>query len=67
MPLSVYRTILTVLVPFGLGYYLSYLYRTVNIVIAKPLATDLSLSAADLGLLTSIYFIDNYKRVNHVI
>ncbi|MBT5049581.1 MAG: MFS transporter [Rhodospirillaceae bacterium] len=57
MPLSVYRTILTVLVPFGLGYYLSYLYRTVNIVIAKPLATDLSLSAADLGLLTSIYFI----------
>ena len=57
MPLSVSRTVLTVLVPFGLGYYLSYLYRTVNIVIAKPLATDLLLTAADLGLLTSIYFI----------
>lgn len=57
MPLSVTRIVLTVLVPFGLGYYLSYLYRTVNIVIAKPLATDLLLSAADLGLLTSIYFI----------
>ena len=49
--------LMTVLVPFGLGYYLSYLYRTVNIVIAKPLATDLSLSAADLGFLTSVYFI----------
>ena len=48
---------LTVLVPFGLGYYLSYLYRTVNIVIAKPLASDLALSAADLGFLTSVYFI----------
>ena len=57
MPLSVSRITLTVLVPFGLGYYLSYLYRTVNIVIAKPLATDLSLDAADLGLLTSAYFI----------
>lgn len=51
------RIVLTVLVPFGLGYYLSYLYRTVNVVIAKPLATDLSLSAADLGFLTSVYFI----------
>ena len=46
-----------VLLPFGIGYYLSYLYRTVNIVITKPLAGDLSLSAADLGMLTSIYFI----------
>lgn len=55
--LSRQRIVLTVLVPFGLGYYLSYLYRTVNIVIAKPLATDLALSAADLGFLISVYFI----------
>lgn len=55
--LSRQRIVLTVLLPFGLGYYLSYLYRTVNIVIAKPLATDLALSAADLGFLTSVYFI----------
>jgi len=55
--LSRRRIVLTVLVPFGLGYYLSYLYRTVNIVIAKPLAADLALSAADLGFLTSVYFI----------
>lgn len=51
------RIVLTVLLPFGLGYYLSYLYRTVNVVIARPLTADLSLSASDLGLLTSIYFI----------
>jgi predicted MFS family arabinose efflux permease len=48
---------LTVLLPFGLGYYLSYLYRTVNGVIAPHLASDLALSASELGLLTSLYFI----------
>jgi predicted MFS family arabinose efflux permease len=47
----------TVLVPFGLGYYLSYLYRTVNVVIAPNLAADLGLGPADLGLLTSVYFV----------
>ncbi len=54
---SLMRTALVVLLPFGVGYYLSYLYRTVNVVITKPLAADLSLSAADLGMLTSVYFI----------
>ncbi|MEE2956206.1 MAG: MFS transporter [Pseudomonadota bacterium] len=52
-----FRTILLVLLPFGFGYYLSYLFRTVNVVIAPNLAKDLDLSAADLGFLTSIYFI----------
>ena len=46
-----------VLIPFGLGYFLSYLFRTVNVVIALDLASELRLTAADLGLLTSIYFI----------
>lgn len=55
MPAS--RVVLTVLIPFGVGYYISYLYRTVNVVIAKPMAADLALSAAELGLLTSVYFI----------
>ena len=49
--------VLTVLLPFGLGYYLSYLYRTVNAVISSDLATDLALSPANLGLLTAVYFI----------
>jgi predicted MFS family arabinose efflux permease len=47
----------TVLAPFAAGYFLSYLFRAVNVVIAPDLARDLSLSAADLGLLTSIYYI----------
>lgn len=49
--------ILIVLVPFGLGYYLSYLYRTVNAVISPGLSADIGLTAGNLGFLTSIYFI----------
>ncbi len=49
--------VLTVVVPFGLGYYLSYLYRTMNAVIAPQLVAEVGLSAADLGFLTSVYFI----------
>ena len=47
----------TVFLPFALGYYLSYLLRTVNAVISPDLTSDLGLSAADLGLLTSAYFL----------
>ena len=46
-----------VTVPFGLGYFLSYLFRTVNAIIAPQLTAELSLTAGDLGLLTSLYFI----------
>ena len=48
---------LRVFLPFAAGYYLSYLLRTVNAVIAPELARELSLSAADLGLLTSAYLL----------
>ena len=47
----------TIFLPFALGYYLSYLLRTVNAVISPDLTRDLALSAADLGLLTSAYFL----------
>ena len=43
--------------PFSCAYFLSYLYRTVNAVVGPVLSTELSLGAADLGLLTSAYFI----------
>lgn len=43
--------------PFALGYYLSYLLRTVNAVISPDLTRELSLSGADLGLLTSTYML----------
>lgn len=46
-----------VFLPFASGYFLSYLYRTVNAVIAPDLVTALGLNAADLGLLTSAYFL----------
>lgn len=48
---------LTVLLPFGLGYYLSYLFRTVNAIISPQLVDDAGLTAADLGLMTSAYFV----------
>ncbi len=49
--------LLRLFVPFGLGYFVSYVFRTVNAVIAPDLVADLSLSPADLGLLTSAYFL----------
>ncbi len=46
---------LTVLAPFALGYFLSYLFRAVNAVVGPDLAADIGLSATALGLLTSAY------------
>lgn len=43
--------------PFALGYFLSYLYRTANAVIGPVLATELQLADNALGLLTSTYFL----------
>ncbi|NYS43060.1 MFS transporter [Pseudomonas syringae pv. actinidiae] len=45
------------LFPFGLGHFVSYLFRTVNAVIYVDLQTDLSLPASSLGLLTGVYFL----------
>ena len=50
-------TLVRVFLPFALGYFLSYLYRTVNAVIAPDLEAALGLDAADLGLVTSAYFL----------
>lgn len=51
------KPILLVFTPFAVGYYLSYLFRVINAVAAKPLVDELGLDAAQLGLLTSIYFL----------
>lgn len=48
---------LRIFLPFALGYFLSYLFRTVNAVIAPDLAADIGLDPAGLGLLTAAYFI----------
>lgn len=49
--------LLAALVPFGLGYFFSYLYRAVNAVVAPDLVKDLGLSAGELGLLTAAYLL----------
>ncbi|MEL6368866.1 MAG: MFS transporter, partial [Pseudomonadota bacterium] len=43
------------LIPFAFGYFLSYLFRAVNAVVAPDLVKELGLSASELGLLTSAY------------
>ena len=50
-------TLLRVFIPFALGYFLSYLLRVVNAVIAPDLIRELGLSADELGLLTSANFL----------
>jgi MFS family permease len=50
-------TLLRVVIPFALAYFLSYLFRVVNAVIAPNLAADLQIGPSELGLLTSVYFI----------
>lgn len=51
------RLVARVFLPFAVGFFLSYLYRTVNAVIAPDIAADTGLSAADIGLVTSMYFL----------
>ena len=46
-------TLLRVFVPFAFGFFLSYLFRVVNAVIAPDLVEELGLTAADLGLRTT--------------
>jgi MFS family permease len=46
-----------VLLPFGLGYLLSYLFRAVNAVVAPNLVSEIGLSASELGLLTAAYLL----------
>ncbi len=48
---------LRVFVLFALGYFVSYVFRGVNLGFAPLITHELGLSAADLGLLTSLYFL----------
>ncbi|SFH66355.1 MFS transporter [Bradyrhizobium sp. Gha] len=52
-----WRLIARVFLPFAAGYYLSYLFRTINALIANHLSSDTGVATADLGLLTSVYFL----------
>jgi MFS family permease len=46
-----------VFLPFAAGYFLSFLFRSINAVIAIDLVQDLALDASNLGLLTAAFFI----------
>ncbi|ADI15539.1 MFS transporter [Truepera radiovictrix] len=42
---------------FAIAYFLSYFFRSTNAVIAEDLTRDLGLSASQLGLMTSLFFL----------
>ena len=48
---------LRIVLPFAFGYFLSYFFRSLNAVIAPDLVAEIGLTAGDLGLLTSAYFL----------
>lgn len=48
---------LRVFLCFAAGYFLSYALRSINAVIAPSLVAELGLANADLGLLSSAYFV----------
>ena len=54
---SKWRLIFSVFLPFAAGYYLAYLFRTINGAISPALASDFGLDAAESGLLASMYFL----------
>ncbi|PQV54841.1 nitrate/nitrite transporter [Paraburkholderia sp. BL21I4N1] len=47
----------TVFLPFAFGHYVSFVFRAINAVLAPYLVESLQLSAAQLGLLSSAYFV----------
>lgn len=49
------RLIFSALLPFAAGYFMSYLLRAVNAVVAPDLVGDFGLSPGQLGLLTAAY------------
>src|SRR3954452_1570636 len=52
-----WRLTVRVFLPFAAGYYLSYLFRTINALIVGHLSSDAGLGSANVGLLTSVYFL----------
>jgi len=57
MPMPGWALACRIVLPFALGYLLSYLFRAVNALIAPNLITDLGLDASVLGLLSAVYFL----------
>src|SRR6185437_2492823 len=54
---SKWRLCFSVFLPFAAGYFLSFLFRTINASISPSLVSDFGLNAAETGLLASVYFL----------
>jgi len=50
------RLMLVVVMPFGVGYFLSFLFRNTNAVLAPELTRTFGLDAFALGVLTAVFF-----------
>lgn len=55
-PSALYR-VLRVFMPFVVGYFLSFAYRTVTAVISPHLTAELNIAATALGVLAAMYFV----------
>ena len=49
------KLVLTAFLPFALGYFLSFLFRSLNAVVVPALRSELGLDDAAIGVITSIY------------
>lgn len=49
------KLVLTAFLPFALGYFLSFLFRSLNAVVAPSLRGELGLDDASIGVITSAY------------
>jgi type IV secretory pathway TrbF-like protein/predicted MFS family arabinose efflux permease len=52
-----WHVVLRVFLPFTAAFFMAYLFRSINALIASDLSAELALDAADMGLLTSVYFL----------
>ncbi|MGB2691466.1 MAG: MFS transporter [Thermodesulfobacteriota bacterium] len=46
---------LTTIIPFGLGYFINMVFRSVNAVLSNPIMEDLSLNHLQIGFITSTF------------
>jgi len=49
------KLVLTAFLPFALGYFLSFLFRSLNAIVAPALRNELGLDDAAIGVVTSMY------------
>jgi predicted MFS family arabinose efflux permease len=48
---------ISVVLPFAAGYAMTCAFRTINAIVAGSMAGELDLSAAELGVMTSVFFL----------